>query len=401
MNTSFEDNRQRYHGKRRNAFVGNIRYRPQRQVENGDNRTDDASNINRALHNRIRGGSLKHRLSRPASHPSSSKYKIIRTIRKDAEGDDIMVNNEGTSNQLARAESSHYRVRNKTFGRRFPKGPNKETKSYAIGEKENGYKPFSLSFQSHCKLKCLDQNVFDLIVNFLQQYFNCYDSNREELLAAYHKSALFSLSLNVNSQASFSNQKFGSYFKDSRNQIYVTGNEKLFKLLHSGNLDIVSFLSKMPKTEHDSSSFKLDSCFFLPNMISFSITGLLKEGEPDQKNRPLRSFQRVFVCVPTQTGQMSIVNEQYTISNPSKSQTKGKIEATTSEPMVPEVAPIDPVLAQISDPNQRNKIVEFSKFSNLNYKWSKDCLEFSKWDYELAKNAFLGHKAEIPPNAFL
>lgn len=38
-------------------------------------------------------------------------------------------------------------------------------------------------------------------------------------------------------------------------------------------------------------------------MISFSITGLLKEGEHSQKNRPIRSFQRVFVCVPTQTGQ--------------------------------------------------------------------------------------------------
>lgn len=53
-----------------------------------------------------------------------------------------------------------------------------------------------------------------------------YDTNREELLAAYHKNALLSISLNVNSQASFNTHynKFGSYFKESRNLVYVTGN---------------------------------------------------------------------------------------------------------------------------------------------------------------------------------
>lgn len=41
MNAGSDENRQRYHGKRRNAFVGNIRYRPQRQIEN--DRTDNGS----------------------------------------------------------------------------------------------------------------------------------------------------------------------------------------------------------------------------------------------------------------------------------------------------------------------------------------------------------------------
>lgn len=51
----------------------------------------------------------------------------------------------------------------------------------------------------------------------------CYDSNRQELLAAYHKNALFSLSLNVNSQSAQQTTKFGSYFKESRNLLYVSG----------------------------------------------------------------------------------------------------------------------------------------------------------------------------------
>ena len=38
-------------------------------------------------------------------------------------------------------------------------------------------------------------------------------------------------------------------------------------------------------------------------MITFSVTGVFREGESDHKLRPYRSFQRVFVCVPNQTGQ--------------------------------------------------------------------------------------------------
>jgi hypothetical protein len=37
-------------------------------------------------------------------------------------------------------------------------------------------------------------------------------------------------------------------------------------------------------------------------MISFSIIGVFKEGEPNDKFRPNRSFQRVFVCIPTANG---------------------------------------------------------------------------------------------------
>lgn len=36
------------------------------------------------------------------------------------------------------------------------------------------------------------------------------------------------------------------------------------------------------------------------------------------------------------------------------------------------VEPIDPVLAEVGDPNKQKLILEFSKFSNLNLKWSKE-----------------------------
>jgi hypothetical protein len=115
--------------------------------------------------------------------------------------------------------------------------------------------------------------------------------------------------------------------------------DRRFELLHNGFIDIVSFLKKLPPSEHDETSFKLDSCYFTvglfsfqrhlhifkqnllatdkhflkkrvlennnfydqtfkPEMISFSLTGVFREGKTTDKVRPLRNFQRTFVCVP-------------------------------------------------------------------------------------------------------
>ncbi len=59
----------------------------------------------------------------------------------------------------------------------------------------------------------------------------------------------------------------------------------------------------MPPTEHDPRSFKLDIDFFSPSMIKFSLSGVYKEGKPTDKVRALRSFHRVFVCIPDPASQ--------------------------------------------------------------------------------------------------
>lgn len=48
------------------------------------------------------------------------------------------------------------------------------------------------------------------------------------------------------------------YLQDSRNLKKQTDKQKRFKLLHQGKLDIVSFLSKFPKTTHDPNSYLID-----------------------------------------------------------------------------------------------------------------------------------------------
>jgi hypothetical protein len=114
--------------------------------------------------------------------------------------------------------------------------------------------------------------------------------------------------------------------------------DKRFKLLHQGRIDTVNVLRKLPATEHEPSSFKLDHVFFSvslennrlqskskltvwlvsifrfwlienqpnshstidlkPHMITFSVVGTFKEGKPTDKVRPIRSFERIFICIP-------------------------------------------------------------------------------------------------------
>jgi hypothetical protein len=96
-------------------------------------------------------------------------------------------------------------------------------------------------------------------------------------------------------------------------------------MLHIGNIDIVAFLNRLPDTEHDCNTLKLDTSYFAENMLKLSVLGIFREGKPTDKVRPMRSFQRVFICVPVDNARIAIVNEHFTISNPSIEQSKVNI----------------------------------------------------------------------------
>lgn len=150
-------------------------------------------------------------------------------------------------------------------------------------------------------------------------YFTCYDSDRERLLGAYNPKVLFSLSLNMGGSLAHVQYRFDeTYCHKNRNLKRIVGNDNINKkhrLLTHGQIDTVACLNKLPPTEHEPRSFKLDSCFFMPNMISFVVTGVYKEGKASDKVRPLRSFSRSFVCIPDAASRMTIINEQFVLSH--------------------------------------------------------------------------------------
>ncbi|RNA24635.1 nuclear RNA export factor 1, partial [Brachionus plicatilis] len=137
------------------------------------------------------------------------------------------------------------------------------------------------------------------------------------------------------------------------------------------------------------------------NMIGFSLTGVFKEGKPTDKVRPLRSFSRSFVCVPDPEIQMTIINDQYVISNITEQQYKKYFQQnqrpvdSTQESPQPSTS-----LNNFSD-EKTVMIQKFSIESKLNLEWSKYCLEHAQWNFEQAAKIFMEHRDNIPKEAFL
>lgn len=77
------------------------------------------------------------------------------------------------------------------------------------------------------------------------------------------------------------NNQISRYYKfddgllrENRNLKRIVGNEehhreKRFRLQHTGYIDTLSVLTKMPATEHDPRSFKLDVSFFSVSFLFF------------------------------------------------------------------------------------------------------------------------------------
>ena len=52
--------------------------------------------------------------------------------------------------------------------------------------------------------------------------------------------------------------RLDSYVKENRNLKHVDDSQRRFRLLQLGKLDVVSFLTKLPKTSHDPRSLVVD-----------------------------------------------------------------------------------------------------------------------------------------------
>ena len=89
---------------------------------------------------------------------------------------------------------------------------------------------------------------------FLEQYFLIFDSEkREPLLSAYIRDACFSMTVFDRHRSSKPNTLNG-YIMDDRK--YNT--QKQQKLLKQGRLQIVAYLSQMPRTSHYVNTFTMD-----------------------------------------------------------------------------------------------------------------------------------------------
>ncbi|KAM9180310.1 LOW QUALITY PROTEIN: nuclear RNA export factor 3-like [Dugong dugon] len=144
--------------------------------------------------------------------------------------------------------------------------------------------PIIFGNEAYKKLPVCKGNVFgsetlkNLNLQFLQQYYWIYDSgDRQGLLDAYHD-ACFSLTILFNPDdlvPSF----LDKYSMGSRNIRKLKDPVLRVQLLKHTKHDVVDFLSVLPKTQHDRSSFVVDMCVQMEKMLCFSVNGVFKEGE--------------------------------------------------------------------------------------------------------------------------
>uniref|UniRef100_A0A6J0TWV2 Nuclear RNA export factor 1 n=1 Tax=Pogona vitticeps TaxID=103695 RepID=A0A6J0TWV2_9SAUR len=233
-----------------------------------------------------------------------------------------------------------------------------------------------------------------LIVQFLQQYYSIYDSgDRQGLLNAYHDGACCSLSIPISANNP-SRSFLSEYFKNSRNVKRLKDPTMRFRLLKHTKLNVVAFLSELPKTQHDINSFVVDVCAQTSTLLCFTLNGLFKQ--LDSKCRDsVRAFTRVFIAVPVGHNGLCIVNDQLFIRKATNMEIR---KAFVMPAPTPSSSPVPTLTAE-----QQEMLQNFSLQSGMNLEWSQKCLLDNDWDYAKAAHAYTQLKAEqkIPEVAFI
>ncbi|KAH9422072.1 Nxf1p [Dermatophagoides pteronyssinus] len=269
-----------------------------------------------------------------------------------------------------------------------------------------------------------DESLKTFITGFLKEYFRMYDSDsRQQLMVAYHDSATFTHSIASNNSMYRPNDII---MKESHNLLRLRDESLWVKLVKTSNVDIVSFLNKLPVTKHHLDTFQVDIPFFSKEFINVVVNGLLQETLKTQSS--FRSFCRTFFLVPHNNG-FVILNEMLLISSPSIKQInehKPLIEKETSSNKADLVMknfdfkPSNLIVTSNLITNQSNVtfassapklpndpreeiIRKFKEETKMNRQFSIQCLEENGFNPAVAYDVFLKLKQAnaLPPEAFI
>ncbi|OWR41211.1 nuclear RNA export factor 1 [Danaus plexippus] len=263
-----------------------------------------------------------------------------------------------------------------------------------------------LSLPSRQQSFLIDPAGQNLVREFLTQYFAIYDSDsRQPLLEAYHETATMSMAAGYlsNEGRNVPGNKLNAYISNSRNIMRITDRESRRRYLRTGRLQVVSFLSDLPKTNHDLMGFAVDLLVFTPAMIVLTMNGVYRE--TTAYGNPTRSFHRTFVIIPNATGGFSITNDMLFVSNTTKEQEDKSFSGGEVAPSSSTSAPPVATLAATPsyDENQRMMLNMLCQQTGMNEHWSVNCLQETGWDYQRALFIFnqLQSEGKIPPDAFV
>ncbi|XP_058392399.1 nuclear RNA export factor 2-like [Diceros bicornis minor] len=235
------------------------------------------------------------------------------------------------------------------------------------------------------------ETLKNLVLQFLQEYYLIYDSgDRQGLVGAYHDEACFSLTIPFNPEDA-APSSLCEYFKDNRNIKKLKDPYLRVQLLKHTKDDIVRSLCVLPKTQHDFSSFSVETWFQTERMLCFSVNGVFKEGESPSS---VHAFTRTFIAIPASNSNLCIVNDQLFVRNATLNERQSGVFIPVPTPTSSSV----PCLSQ----EHQEMVKAFSTQSGMNLQWSQKCLQDNEWNYTRAGQVFTMLKTEgkIPEEAF-
>ncbi|CAG5093839.1 Similar to sbr: Nuclear RNA export factor 1 (Drosophila melanogaster) [Cotesia congregata] len=260
----------------------------------------------------------------------------------------------------------------------------------------------AISLPSTLKIFTTNQQVLEIAQQFVQLYFNVYDSNsRQPLLDAYLDNAVFTMTISPEVLI----DKSSAYALKNRNLLCIE-NSRRVKLLNKGRLHVVGCLSEFPKTQHLAGSFTLDVKALTGSMMMIiTVTGLFKELRSE--GDVLRQFCRTFIIEQFGTG-YCIGNEQFHLANPTAGQVRLVLQQMhIGNPGYRQIQEDTKMIVKEDNTQLPEGIREqmtraLSERTKMKHEWSYKCLSEVNWIYDVAIKAFEEHHkcGSIPPEAF-
>ncbi|XP_070459570.1 nuclear RNA export factor 2-like isoform X1 [Equus przewalskii] len=237
------------------------------------------------------------------------------------------------------------------------------------------------------------ETLKNLVMQFLQQYYFIYDyGDRQGLLGAYHDEAYFSLSIPFNPEDP-APSSLCEYVKDNRNIKKLKDPYLRVQLLKHTKHDIVRSLCVLPRTQHEFSSFLVETWLQTERVLCISLNGVFRE-VVGKSQSSVRAFTRTFIIVPVSNSSLCIVNDQLFVRDATPNETQRAF-------FMPDPTPTSSSVPTVSQ-EQQEMVQAFSTQSGMNLEWSQKCLQDNEWNYTRAGQAFTTLKTggKIPEEAF-
>ena len=258
--------------------------------------------------------------------------------------------------------------------------------------------------------------------NFVQTFFAAFDTDRTALSQHFYDSeSTFSVSINTGAPRDPAQQVFKQlqswdrYIKQSRNLKKVTHLSPRMNRLLTGSEHIAKFWLSLPLTRHPSLEAETDKwlveCHAIPGVPDPSGTAphgvdglfITVHGEYEELDGPAgharikRSFDRSFILGPGGANGVRVVNDMLTL------RAYGGHAAFTPTDINQQIARGSPDPAQnphtLSN-EQTQMLTELARQTGMNLQYSKDCLDQSQWNFQVALETFAAVQPNLGPEAF-